>query len=259
MIHSDGPPTFQSYARQNPPMLVVDLLDAVAPRQTPAPMGAIEQLRFKTVSGVSGKIARLSVRFTHAVKYDVTAKGNDVTLTLFEKSASVADPASFNATAAVTTKTDRKVAMAPTRNATTSDAGRPLLGLNPAHGEVGKATAPRLAQADGGNQMTYIGFRNSARESRIYARMNNETAEFDLKKEGENLLVLEIEDATIPLKNNKNYLDTKFFDSPVKMITPTEVEDAKPRIRIIIEMKEETPYETKRDGVDVVVIFKKEG
>ena len=43
------------------------------------------------------------------------------------------------------------------------------------------------------------------------------------------------------------------------MITPTEVEDATPQIRIIIELKEETPYETKRDGVDVVIIFKKQG
>lgn len=128
-------------------------------------------------------------------------------------------------------------------------------------GELGQATASDavlLAQAApaGTRQMTYIGFKNSATQSRVFARLND-AAEFAVKKEGDNLLVLEIKNASIPLRNNRNHLDTTFFDSPVKMITPSEVEDATPTIRITIEMKSAVPYETKVEGREIAIYFKK--
>jgi hypothetical protein len=128
-------------------------------------------------------------------------------------------------------------------------------------GELGQPTASDavlLAQAapGGTRQMTYIGFKNSPTQSRIFARLND-TAEFAVKKEGDNLIVLEIKNATIPLRNNRNHLDTTFFDSPVKMITPSEVEDATPTIRITIEMKSAVPYETKVEGREIAIYFKK--
>ena len=128
-------------------------------------------------------------------------------------------------------------------------------------GELGHATASDavlLAQAApaGTRQMTYIGFKNSPTQSRIFARLND-AAEFAVKKEGDNLIVLEIKNATIPLRNNRNHLDTTFFDSPVKMITPSEVEDATPTIRITIEMKSAVPYETKVEGREIAIYFKK--
>jgi hypothetical protein len=82
-------------------------------------------------------------------------------------------------------------------------------------------------------------------------------AQYSVKKEGENLIVLEIKNAIIPLRNNKNHLDATFFDSPVKMITPTEVDDAAPFIRITIELKEQVPYEAKVEGKEIVLSFKK--
>ena len=104
--------------------------------------------------------------------------------------------------------------------------------------------------------MGYIGFKNTAQGSKVYARMNAE-AKFTVRKEGDNLVVLEIQNAKIPLRNNKNHLDTTFFDSPVKMITPSEIDDATPSIRITIEMKEAAPYEAKLEGREIVVTFKK--
>ena len=104
--------------------------------------------------------------------------------------------------------------------------------------------------------MTYIGFQNSATQSRVFARLNDE-AEFKVRKEGANLIVLEIKNATIPLRNNKNHLDTTFFDSPVKMITPSEIEDASPTVRITIEMKTAVPFETKVEGREIAIYFKK--
>src|SRR5690606_21425635 len=119
--------------------------------------------------------------------------------------------------------------------------------------------SPHYAQTDGegganmstksGDKraMTYINFRNLASQSEMFARMNGQ-ASYEVKRKGENLLVLEIKNAVIPLDNNKNHLDATFFDSPVKMITPTEVDDARPTIRVIIEMKEDVPYRTELRG-----------
>jgi colicin import membrane protein len=125
-------------------------------------------------------------------------------------------------------------------------------------GSIGRATSEmELAQAGGERRaMTYIGFKNSAGNSRVYARMNGE-AKYQVRKEGDSLVVIEIQNATIPLRNNKNHLDATFFDSPVKMITPSEIEDATPTIRITIEMKQAAPFEHKREGNEIVVTFKK--
>ena len=90
----------------------------------------------------------------------------------------------------------------------------------------------------------------------MYARLNKE-AKFSVRKEGDNLVVLEIQNATIPLRNNKNHLDTTFFDSPVKMITPSEIEDASPKIRVVIEMKAAVPFETKVEGREIAIYFKR--
>ena len=129
---------------------------------------------------------------------------------------------------------------------------------NIVEGSLGRATATvDLAQsAEGPRQMSYIGFRNTAGSSRVFARLNAD-AKFTVTKEGDNLVVLQIQNATIPLRNNRNHLDATFFDSPVKMITPSEVEDATPSIRIAIEMKSSVPFSAKQEGRDIVVTFKK--
>jgi hypothetical protein len=125
-------------------------------------------------------------------------------------------------------------------------------------GSLGRATADiDVAQAASGPlKMSYIGFRNTASSSVVFARLNAE-AKFTVRKEGDSLVVLEIQNATIPLRNNKNHLDATFFDSPVKMITPSEIEDATPSIRITIEMKQAAPYEAVLQGREIVVTFKK--
>jgi hypothetical protein len=41
------------------------------------------------------------------------------------------------------------------------------------------------------------------------------------------------------------------------MITPSEIEDATPTIRIVIEMKAAVPFETKVEGREIAISFKK--
>ena len=121
--------------------------------------------------------------------------------------------------------------------------------------EEGRAL--RVAQAASGTrEMTYIGFRNTPSQSKIYAQLNA-VGDYQVRKEGDNLLVLELKNTTIPLRNNKNHLDTTFFDSPIKMITPTEIEDASPTVRIVIELKDAAAFTEAVEGREVVLTFKK--
>ena len=109
---------------------------------------------------------------------------------------------------------------------------------------------------NGNRIMTYIGFQNNNFMSRIYARMNDE-AKYKIREEGPSTIVLEIQNATIPIMNNRRFLDTSYFDSPVTMITPTVIDDISPHIRIVVEIRQQMPYSVKVEGQDIVLIFNK--
>jgi hypothetical protein len=109
---------------------------------------------------------------------------------------------------------------------------------------------------NGNRIMTYIGFQNNNYMSRIYARMNDE-AKYKIREEGPSTVVLEIQNATIPILNNRRFLDTSYFDSPVTMITPTVIDDISPHIRIVVEIRQQMPYTVKIEGQDIVLIFNK--
>ena len=70
-------------------------------------------------------------------------------------------------------------------------------------------------------------------------------------------MVLEIQNATIPIMNNRRFLDTSYFDSPVTMITPTVIDDISPHIRIVVEIRQQMPYSVKVEGRDIVLMFNK--
>jgi hypothetical protein len=252
VVQASEPMTFQSWARSAPPVLVIDLLDTTADERTLTPGGALEHIAVTRHDARGMALSRLSLKLKQAVDYDVSARGNQLTVSLFLSASARRDAQAADFTA----KRPTALAMSAmsTERGVVSDV--PMRGV--IEGSVGRATSPvELAQAEGGpRQMSYIGFKNTASQSRIYARLNAE-AKFTVRKEGDNLVVLEIQNATIPLRNNKNHLDTTFFDSPVKMVTPSEVEDATPTIRITIEMKQAVPYEARLEGREVVVTFKK--
>lgn len=245
VVTASEPLTFQSWSRSSPPVLVVDLLDTAADERTLTPGGAIQKIALTRHDARGAPMSRLSLELKNAVDYDVTARGNEITVSLFLTGKKDASASTFTTTSAP-----------PPKVATLSPKGERSDTIM--DGSIGRATSEvDLAQAgEGPRQMSYIGFKNTATQSRIYARLNAE-AKFTVRKAGDNLVVLEIQNATIPLRNNKNHLDTQFFNSPVKMITPSEVEDATPTIRITVEMKEAAPFDAKLEGREVVLTFKK--
>ena len=109
---------------------------------------------------------------------------------------------------------------------------------------------------NGNRIMSYIGFQNNNFMSRIFARLNDE-AKYKIYEEGPSTVVLEIQNATIPIMNNRRFLDTSYFDSPVTMITPTVIDDISPHIRIVVEIRQQMPYSVKVEGRDIVLMFNK--
>lgn len=243
VVVASEPLTFQSFLRGSPQAVVVDLLDTEGKVQSLPGSGPIKAVEITRHDARGAALTRLSLPLFATQEYEVTAKGNTVTISIFGQGTS-----------------KKKIDVASTVRA---DLATPVLVASTdkgiVEGEMGRVTAtdaPLFAQATGARTMTYIGFRNTGVQSRVFARMND-TAEFSVRKEGDNLIVLEIKNATIPLRNNKNHLDATFFDSPVKMITPSEIEDATPTIRITIEMKSAVPFETKVEGREIAIYFKK--
>lgn len=288
------PPTFQSYARRSPAILIVDLVNTQGRNQTlTAPSEAIEEISLEARNDGPTPTTRLWIRLKAEQGYDVEAADSDVKITLFDRARELPKPGAMpgaDARAYVAPGSSAKVALRQTPGARLqSDAwlesGQRLAQSDVEDESLEASTAEDEALSDidptdaapesmpiaegegamgmsmgtatrGEIAMTYIGFVNRINESEIYARLNERTG-FEVRREGENLMVLEIPRASIPLRNNKNHLDTTFFESPVKMITPTVVEDDESMIRIIIEMKEEVPYESNLQGNDVVLRFKR--
>ncbi len=268
-IEMSASPIFSTHGQTSPPRLIVDLPDANA---KPRIMNAISDVvTFVEVTSSAVKkaakaspSARVTVGFSREVTYDVHAEGRTLVVTIHTDPATAALNDKRNAT--------RVAALTPsTKGNTRSDFGgtHRRIRLAQDEGAAGAGTEDEDEEdeegeeedgddgASGGEAMTYIGFRNNTAVSQVFARMTSRNAKYSIKREGENLVVLEIDNANIPLRNNRNHLDATYFDSPVKMITPTEVSSSTPKIRIIIEMKSDVPYEDKRDGVDIVLTFRK--
>lgn len=237
ILHTDSAPTFQSFSRKNPHMLIVDLVDAdSAVDAVKNPGGVVEAVSIKQHDGQGGtKVARLTVKFKREVRYQVDAETDQVRVRIFDDDTRGK-------------KAANKAASARTGNTPVNLA---------AAGEMGRATDDGSGGGDGA-KMTFVGFKNTSGKSRVFARMSEKNAKYEVKKEGPNIVVLEIQ-GTIPLRNNKNHLDARFFESPVKVITPSEVDGATPTIRITIEMNEgqSAPYEAKREGREIAIYFKK--
>ncbi|MEW5854092.1 MAG: AMIN domain-containing protein, partial [Myxococcota bacterium] len=105
--------------------------------------------------------------------------------------------------------------------------------------------------------LTFVGFKNVGEQSRVLVRTNDKVS-YNVRKVGQNKVVLELENTRILLRNNQRVLDTSFFPrTAVKMVTPEEIEGASKTTRILIELSEEVPYEAKQEGNTVYIAFQR--
>lgn len=104
--------------------------------------------------------------------------------------------------------------------------------------------------------MTWLGFQQTRDSSRVFIK-TNAPVQFHVVEEGRNLVVLELENTRIPLRNNQRFLDTHWFDTAVTMIVPREIEGISRNVRIEIQLKNRVPYTTGQEGNLVYVNFQR--
>jgi len=104
--------------------------------------------------------------------------------------------------------------------------------------------------------MTWLGFQQTRDETRVVIK-TTAPVEYRLLEEGENVVVLELHNTVIPVRNNQRYLDTHFFNSAVTMIVPREIEAVGRNVRVEIQLKSKVPYKAVREENIVYVDFAK--
>ncbi len=102
--------------------------------------------------------------------------------------------------------------------------------------------------------VTWVGFQQTRQSSRVFVR-TNEPVSYRVSEEGDNFVVIELDNARIPMRNNRRFLDTHFFDSAVTLITPREIEGVSRSVRIEIQIKGRVPYRAGREDNVVYVDF----
>ncbi|HEY4219854.1 MAG TPA: AMIN domain-containing protein, partial [Myxococcota bacterium] len=83
VVRASEPLTFQSWAKATPPVLVVDLLDTAADPRTLTPGGVIESVDVTRHDTKDSQLSRVALKLKSSMEYDVTAHGNDITISLF--------------------------------------------------------------------------------------------------------------------------------------------------------------------------------
>jgi colicin import membrane protein len=104
--------------------------------------------------------------------------------------------------------------------------------------------------------MTWVGFQQTMESSRVFIK-TTEPVRFHVTEEGTTLVVLELENTRIPMRNNQRFLDTHFFDTAVTMITPREIEGASRNVRIEIQLRDKVPYTSGQDENMVFLDFQR--
>jgi len=126
------------------------------------------------------------------------------------------------------------------------------------HAAASEGSREAEGESGGGPRvLTFVGFKNVGEQSVIVVRTNDKVA-FNVRKVGQNKIVLELENCRILLRNNQRILDTSYFPrTAIKMITPEEHEGAGKTVRILVELSEEVPYESKQENNTVSVLFQR--
>ncbi|GEM_PF-1168799 len=104
--------------------------------------------------------------------------------------------------------------------------------------------------------MTWVGFQQTRESSRVFVK-TNVPVKYRVVEEDGNLVVLELENAHIPVRNNRRFLDTHFFDSAVTLITPREIEGVSRNVRIEIQLRNRVPFTAGQEDNLVFINFQR--
>ena len=115
-------------------------------------------------------------------------------------------------------------------------------------GSIRVSNAPKV--------MSLVGFQQQGSISRVFIR-TNEPVKYDVRPLGPDTIVIELANTRARTRNDLNHLDTRFFDSPVAIIDPEEIEGAQRYVRITIRLKQSVPYEVRQVDNEIQIDFQR--
>jgi colicin import membrane protein len=145
---------------------------------------------------------------------------------------------------------DQKAAESRAQVASTPEAP---LGHDTSQVRVAALETDAPAVRGGTKDISLVGFRQTSGGSRVFVRASD-VVKYSVTQGGANRVVLEVENARISQRNGTRPLDTSFFDGPVTLIAPSEDRHAH-TVRVVIDLREMVPYQTRLEGNDVVIDF----
>jgi hypothetical protein len=228
-IRGSTQPTFQRFTLSDPFRLVLDFVDASTsgvPAFTSVGDGLVESIKVEDQGLGGARLSRVLVTFKQETDFKVSTDGNDVVI------------------AVAGSGSDVPVAEA---------APEPVRETYVAQAETGGETES-VAVSSGPRAMSMVGFRFRTDVSRVFVRTNDK-AQYSVREMGDRRVVIEIQNTTIPLRNNERFLDTQYFESPVKRIQPESVEGGTPTVRIEVELKNNVAFSHKQVDNEIWVDF----
>jgi len=100
--------------------------------------------------------------------------------------------------------------------------------------------------------MKYIGFRQKASISEVFVRCDGK-AKYQVIESSNTKVVLQLYDTVIRVKNNQRALDTSFFPTAVNRV---HAKSDAAGTRVEISLRHKVPYEVKRVGSTIKLLFK---
>ena len=113
----------------------------------------------------------------------------------------------------------------------------------PAGGSPGEGSGKRQA-------LTFVGFDDKG--SRVYVRTSG-PVRYTVTAGAKNTVVLELDNTSIPLRNNTRALDMAYFAGPVLRVDPERGPGH--TVRVAITLRDAVAYQTRQDGNEVSVLF----
>ena len=99
--------------------------------------------------------------------------------------------------------------------------------------------------------LTFVGF--DVTGPRVYVRTSG-PVRYTISSEEKNTVVLQLDNTSIPVRNNARALDTAFFAGPVLRIQPER--GPKNSVRVAITLRDAVAYQPHQDGNEVSVQFR---
>jgi len=117
--------------------------------------------------------------------------------------------------------------------------------------EVESRPKPMKASA-----LTSIDFKQMDDKSRIILSLSAEDPQFESSTSSENIIAVDVKNAFVP-KHLLRGLDTSAFESAVNYINLKNIKVGKTNdIRVLVKLREETPYETTKEGKEIFIDIK---